>query len=75
MKSVADAIGVSRSNLVEQAKPREKKQRATPADDAWLLPRLRALTDGRPTYGYRRATAMLNRELRAEGKPPVNHTL
>jgi hypothetical protein len=35
MKSVADAMGVSRSNLVEQAKPRERKKRSPPADDAW----------------------------------------
>ncbi len=27
----------------------------------------------RPTYGYRRITALLNRRLRAEGLAPVNH--
>jgi transposase InsO family protein len=27
----------------------------------------------RPTYGYRRITAVLNRQLRADGLAPVNH--
>jgi hypothetical protein len=51
---VADAMGVARSNLVEQSKLRERKKRRPPLDDAWLLPHIRALTDGRPSYGYRR---------------------
>src|SRR5205823_14225901 len=59
VKTVADAIGVARSNLVERAKPRERKKRPPPTDDAWLLPRIRELTDGRPSYGYRRSTALL----------------
>ena len=28
---------------------------------------------GTPTYGYRRITAILNRQLRATGASPVNH--
>jgi transposase InsO family protein len=72
VKTVADAMGVARSNLVERAKPRERKKRPPPADDAWLLPRIRELTDGRPSYGYRRTTALLNRELVSEGKARVN---
>jgi len=38
-----------------------------------VLPRIQALVAKRPTYGYRRITALLNRELRALGLPPVNH--
>ena len=72
MKTVADALGVARSNLVEQSKKRERRKRATPADDAWLLPRIRALTDERPSYGYRRVTALLNTALVAESQPRVN---
>lgn len=30
-------------------------------------------TDARPTYGYRRITALLNRTRRASGADPVNH--
>jgi putative transposase len=72
VKPIAEAMGVARSNLVERAKARERKKRPSPADDVWLLPRIRELTDGRPSYGYRRTTALLNRELVAEGKARVN---
>ena len=36
------------------------------------MPLIRRLVDARPTYGYRRLTALLNRQLRTEGKPTVN---
>jgi len=42
------------------------------ADDAELLPTIRRLVDQRPTYGYRRIAALLNRERRAADKPVVN---
>ena len=32
-----------------------------------------ALVAARPTYGYRRITAVLNRHLRAQGLAPLNH--
>ena len=38
-----------------------------------VLPRIERLLAKRPTYGYRRLTALLNRELRAVGLPSVNH--
>jgi putative transposase len=74
VKTVSDVLGVSRSNLVEQAK-REPTKRGSyeKADDAWLLPRIRALVDERASYGYRRITALLNRQLLAEDRPRVNH--
>jgi len=59
VKPLAEAMGVARSNLVERAKPRERKKRPPPADDTWLLPRIRELPDGRPSYGYRSTTALL----------------
>lgn len=40
--------------------------------DAELLPEIRRLVDQRPTYGYRRLTALLNRERRTAGLEPVN---
>ncbi|WCK25806.1 IS3 family transposase [Agrobacterium pusense] len=42
------------------------------AEDAELLPIIRRLIDQRPTYGYRRIAALLNRERRAADKPVVN---
>jgi transposase InsO family protein len=75
VKAVADTIGVARSNLVEQLRrpprPRRGPYRRT-GDDA-LSAEIRAITDARPTYGYRRVTALLNRARRTAGEPTVNH--
>lgn len=74
MKVVAGTLGVARSNLVERLKDRGRpRHRYCKADDAALLPRVRRLVDERPSYGYRRITALLNRELAAEAFPRVNH--
>ena len=37
-----------------------------------MLPVIRRFVDERPTYGYRRITALVNRELEARGLPRVN---
>ena len=84
MKTVADTLGVARSNLVEQLashpafpatsqpdRPRRGPYRRT--EDETILAEIRAITDARPTYGYRRVTALLNRARRSSGKPPLNH--
>ncbi len=73
MKTVADTLGVSRSNLVERLKGRSKPRGPYhKAEDTELLPAIRRLVDQRPTYGYRRIAALLNRERRAADKPVVN---
>lgn len=38
-----------------------------------MLPRIERLVGKRPTHGYRRITAVLNRELRSQGLQTVNH--
>jgi hypothetical protein len=38
-----------------------------------VVPLITALVAARPTYGYRRITAILNRQLRAAEATPVNH--
>jgi hypothetical protein len=66
MKAVTDTLGVSRSNLVERLKGRSKPRGSYhKAEDAELLPIIRRLVDQRPTYGYRRIAALINRERRA----------
>jgi transposase InsO family protein len=74
VKVVADTLGVARSNLIAQmqgpAKPRGRYRRQ--GDDE-LMQAIRQLTEARPTYGYRRITALLNRARRASGADPVNH--
>ena len=74
MKVVADTLGVARSNLVEQLAGRTKRRdRYHRQGDDELLAAIRQLTDARPTYGYRRIMALLNRARRASGAAPVNH--
>lgn len=74
MKAVAEVLGVSRSQLYTgltvSARPRRRYHKA---QDATLVPQVMALVAARPTYGYRRITALLNRQLRAAEAAPINH--
>lgn len=71
MSHVAKALAVSRSHLStsSQQPPKPRGPYLKPGDTE-LLERIRAIVDGRPTYGYRRVTAMLNRQ---PGADRVNH--
>jgi transposase InsO family protein len=72
--AVARTLGVARSNLADQLQRPERRRRGPQrrdGDDDLLLA-IRAIADERPTYGYRRVTALLNRTRRATGDPPVN---
>ena len=72
MKRITDTLHTSRSNQYTRGK--EKRRRYTPrSDDAQYLPIIRNITDERPTYGYRRVTARMNRHLREHNEPVVNH--
>ena len=75
MKAITQTLGVSRSNQYEQRSRdrRHRPQRYNKAEDAYYLPLIRNITDQRPTYGYRRVTALLNRALVANAHPRVNH--
>jgi putative transposase len=74
MTGVAETLGVSRSNLHDRLSGRTKpRRRYHKAQDAAVLALITALVAGRPSYGYRRITAILNRKMRAEGLAPVNH--
>ena len=74
MKTIAAALGVARSNLNERLRgnlqPRPKPHLAK---DVAAVHRIRKLVAERPTYGYRRITALLNRALAEENKPRINH--
>ena len=74
MKAVADTLRVSRSNLHDKVR-RASKPRGSyrKPDDDEVLPLVRRLVDERPTYGYRRITALANRELVRAGRPALNH--
>ena len=62
MKTVAEVVGVSRSNLIDRIEQRAKARGPyRKAEGAALLPLIRAVVDERLTYGYRRVTALVNR--------------
>ena len=74
MKNICDTLNVARSNIVERLKEQQKPRgNYKKRDDAVVLPAIRELVDARPTYGYRRIHALLNKLFLAEGKSPVNH--
>ena len=65
MKGIVRALGVSRSNLLEQRRNRQKAREAVPerepaaaaeaeetAENGLLLARIRELVGERPSYGY-----------------------
>ena len=74
VKIVADTLGVSRSQLHsrlrEGSRPRGRYQKT---EDGGLLASIRTLTDDRPTYGYRRIWALLNRQRESAGLSRLNH--
>lgn len=74
MNLVASTLGVGRSTVYDRLGGSAKARGPyTKADDADLLPRIRQIAAQRPTYGYRRIAAVLNRQRRADGLAPVNH--
>ena len=71
MKTITDTLGVSRSNVYAKRESAPRRRYRKAEDDA-LLPLIREIADGRPTYGYPRITALLNRRLIELGRPRVN---
>jgi transposase InsO family protein len=71
VSAVARALSVSRPHLTAHRLAPQRRRVAAPAGDALLLDRIRAITDARASYGYRRVTALLNRR-REGGAPRVN---
>jgi putative transposase len=55
MSAITETLGVARSNLIERrTRSTKSRGRYRKAEDADLLPLIRAIVDERPTYGYRR---------------------
>ena len=74
MKTVAEVIGVSRSNLIERMRERAKKRIGRPPlPDDKLVAEIKAVIAELPTYGYRRVHAILKRQALAAGLTPPNH--
>jgi putative transposase len=76
MKRVCVVLGVARSHLhlrVHRPLNWMDRRRHRQPRDAALLAELRAAVAGLPSYGYRRAGALVNRHRNSEGRWPVNH--
>ncbi len=74
MRRVAQTLGVSRSQLHERLRHgTQARSTYRKSDDAQLLDPVRRLVDERPTYGYRRIGALLNKERRQAALPRLNH--
>ena len=72
MKTVAEVIGVSRSNLIERMRERAKKRIGRPPlPDDKLVAEIKAVIAELPTYGYRRVHAILKRQALAAGSEVV----
>ena len=72
MKAIAETMGVSRTHQYEKRMNNRQggKHFYHKAQDDQYLPLIRKIVDDRATYGYRRVTALLNRQL---GNETVNH--
>ena len=77
MKTVCQALGLARSNIhCLKARPESwvdaRTRRTEPASEAILLDEIKAQITELPTYGYRRACALVNRHRAITGAPRVN---
>lgn len=76
MKAVCEALGVARSNVYTKVHRlttwRDARKNRTPAPNEELLDEIRRHIADLPSYGYRRACALVNRQRRAEDRPVVN---
>lgn len=74
MRAICDALEVSRSNVIEQSESvgRIRSSRYHKTEDDPLLQAIREVTDQRPSYGYRRVCAQLNRLRKEHGQSRLN---
>lgn len=79
MKPVCAVLGVARSHVVDLlARPTDWVDgrvlaKLDPVGDAMIADAVRAKITALPTYGYRRAGALVNRTRSVMGMRPVNH--
>jgi putative transposase len=74
VKTIATCLGVARSHLHDRLRRTgEPPPKPHKAEDAAVLQLIRQLVEERPTYGYRRITALLRRQMARENGPAINH--
>jgi len=73
VKTIADALGVARSNLAAQAIAAAPCRRGRPPQpETELLTEIKQVIAGQPTYGYLRVHALMRRRRREEGSAAVS---
>jgi putative transposase len=72
VKTIADSLGVARSNLAAKTKVVPRRRGRLPQPEAELLAEIRQVIAVQPTYGYRRVHALIRRRRRDDGGAPVN---
>ncbi len=75
MRAICRALKVARSNMSKRITMVNKHEKRTyfKSTDQDLLKDIREFIEQRPTYGYRRITALLNRKLKENLREMVNH--
>ncbi len=74
MSSIASVMGVARSHLYDRTRGSGRARGPYRRQgDGEILPLIRRLVDERPTYGYRRITALLRRNLARDNQALPNH--
>jgi putative transposase len=74
MKTLAEVMGVSRSNLIEHMRERPKKRIGRPPlPDNKFVAEIKTVIAELPNYGYGRVHAILKRQALAAGLKPRNH--
>lgn len=77
MKAVCDSLGVARSNVHARLNRtdtwKDGRKGRTSSEDKLLIEDLKVEIAALPSYGYRRAVALVNRQRQAMGNARVNH--
>lgn len=71
MRAIAEALQISRSNLINKLKAPRKRVTRKPEDES-LLESIREVVKERHTYGYRRITVLVNGKLKKLGCCAIN---
>jgi putative transposase len=73
VKTIADALGVARSNLAAQTvAPPPRRRGRRPLPEIELLAEIAQVIAAQPTYGYRRVHALIRRRRQEQGGASVN---
>jgi putative transposase len=72
VKTIAEALGVARSNLAAKTSVAPRRRGRLPQPEAELLAEIRQVIAVQPTHGYRRVHALIRRRRRDDGGAPVN---